>query len=178
MRDTGVELKSRALEGKRVGFGICGGIGAVECVRLIREVRRHGADITAFLTPSAARFITPLSISWACQSPVRTEAGSEVDHLDEYDIVVVAPLTFNTMAKCALGMTDNAVALLVSGQLGRKGKLAFVPAMNSQLKNHPLFPEYQRTLENWGAKFLIEEEKEGRLKMPAPERFGEWLLGV
>ncbi len=178
MRDTGVEIKSDRLRGKRVGFGVCGGIGSVESVRLIRELRRHGADITAFLTPSALRFITELPLAWATQNPVQSEAGSEVQHLDDFDLVIVAPLTLNTLTKMALGLTDNAVALLAAGQLGRRGTLLLVPAMNGQLVRHPLYADYVARLEQWGAKFYRDEEKEGRLKMPTPEEFGEWVQKV
>lgn len=178
IRDTGVEKKSEKLKGRRIAFGICGGIGAVESVRMIRELRRHGAEITAFLTPSAERFITELSVAWATQTPVVREAGADVDHLDPFDLVVVAPLTLHSLAKCALGLTDNAVALLVAGQLGRNGRLALVPAMNLQLKEHPLFEEYRRRLEGWGARFFPATEQEGRWKMPTPEAFAEWIIEV
>lgn len=178
IEDTGVEQKSQKLAGKRIGFAICGGIGAVETVKLIRELRRHGADITAFLTPAATRFITPLSIEWATQGKVLLEAEADVDHLDPFDVVIVAPLTWNTLAKIALGLTDSIVALAVAGQLGRKGSVVLVPAMNLQLSHHPLYGKYSARLESWGARFFPSPEEEGRLKMPAPAALAEWVIEV
>jgi len=178
IKDTGVERKSHALDGKRIAFGVCGGIGAVETVKLMRELRRHGAELTTFLTPSATRFITELSLAWASQGPVIREAGADVDHLDHFDIAVIAPLTLNTLSKFALGLTDSAVALMVAGQLGRGGKVAVVPAMNAQLQNHPLYGTYRALLEKWGVQFFPSPEEEGRMKMPDPEKFSQWLIEV
>lgn len=176
--DKGVEKKSDHLSAKRIAFGISGGIGAVETVRLMRELRRHGAEITTFLTPSATRFITELSLAWASQGRVIGQAGEDVDHLDPFDVVVVAPLTLNTLSKCALGITDNPVTLLVAGQLGRGGKIALVPAMNLQLQRHPLYSHYCEVMERFGANFFPATPEEGRLKMPSPESFSEWLIEV
>jgi phosphopantothenoylcysteine decarboxylase/phosphopantothenate--cysteine ligase len=178
IQDKGVENKSSRLVGKRVGFGICGGIGAVETIKLIRELRRHGADITVFLTPSATRFVTRLSVEWAAQGKVIEEAGADVDHLDPFDVIVVAPLTWNTLAKAALGLTENPVALALAGQFGRKGPVALVPAMNLQLSQHPLYGKYASQLESWGAHFYPSPEEEGRLKMPTPVDLAEWLMEV
>ncbi len=176
--DKGVEKKSQLLAGKRIGFGVCGGIGAVETVRLIRELRRHDAEITVFFTPSAARFITPLSLEWASQGRVVGSPEALVDHLDPFDLILVAPLTWNTLAKIALGLTDTAVSLAVAGQLGRKGPVVLVPTMNLQLHQHPLYGKYSAQLESWGARFYPSPEEEGRLKMPAPVALAEWVIEV
>jgi len=178
IQDKGVLRKSDAWSGQRFAFGICGGIGAVETVKAIRELRRHGADITAFLTPSALRFITELSISWAAEKPAICEPDSAVEHLDPFDWVIVAPTTLNTLSACALGLTENAVSLLVASQLGRRGKVAFVPAMNAQLSQHPLYQEYRVRLEGWGAAFYPAVVEEGRFKMPSAESLAQWLLEI
>jgi hypothetical protein len=53
LRDTDVELKGHSLVGKRILLGVAGGIAAVDTVRLCREFRRHGAELTVVMTPSA-----------------------------------------------------------------------------------------------------------------------------
>ena len=87
-------------------------------------------------------------------------------------------MTLNTLAKSAVGLADNAVTLLIASQLGRKAPLLFVPAMNSQLRNHPLYDEYSARLRKWGAVFLESELEEDRLKMPSPEKVLECVLQV
>jgi phosphopantothenoylcysteine decarboxylase / phosphopantothenate---cysteine ligase len=172
--DIGVQTKSDRLVGAKVALAVCGGIGAVETVRLAREIRRHGAEVTAFFTPSVENFITALSVEWACNRPVVRTLGPEVSHLDPYDVVLVAPATLNTISKSAQGLADNPVTLLIASQFGRKGKLLFVPTMNSVLWGHPLYAEYRKRLESWGALFLEGASEEERIKMPDPEA----LVGV
>jgi phosphopantothenoylcysteine decarboxylase/phosphopantothenate--cysteine ligase len=167
--DKGVATKSSALFNRRIALGISGGIGAVELVKVARELRRHGAEVHAFFTPSVTRFISEMSIEWATGNKVVAAADADVTHLDEFDLVVVAPATLNTIAKCAVGISDNAVTLLVAGQLGRRAPVLFIPTMNIQLRQHPAFGPHQKTLRDWGARFFESTEAESRLKMPTPE---------
>lgn len=171
--DLGVSRKSERLAGRRIAFGVCGGIGAVEVVKIVRELRRHGADVTIFTTPTVSQFVGEVSLTWAAESPVRNAPTAEVYHLESYDIAIVAPATLNTISKAALGLADNAVTLLIASQLGRKGPLLFIPAMNVQLREHPAFDENVSRLTSWGARFIEPPLEEGRLKMPAPESFVE-----
>lgn len=168
-KDLGVSIKSQKLLGKRVAFCVCGGIGAVQTVKLIRELRRHGADVTPFLTPQVSLFITPLSVGWAAGKPAHSDVGQDVEHLDPFDLVVVAPATLNTIAKAALGLADNVVTLIIASQLGRKGAILFVPAMNLQLQSHPSYAGHKSRLSDWGVRFFECPPEEGRLKMPTPE---------
>jgi len=174
--DRGVRKKSKKLQGRHVALGICGGIGAVETVKVIRELRRHGADVKVFVTPSALDFIGELSLEWAAGSKIITAVSAEVDHLEDFSCVLVLPATWNTIAKAACGISDNPVTLLIAGQLGAQRPLLFVPAMNEQLFHHPLYPVHRKTLESWGARFLQSEQEEGRRKVPVPERVAQAVI--
>lgn len=176
IRDRGVERRSDALSGRRIALGASGGIACVELVKMIRELRRHGAEIFPYFTPAVEQFITPLSVEWAAGRPVVRTLEADVDHLEDYDLVILAPATLNTIAKCAAGICDNPVTLLVAGQLGRRGRVLMVPTMNLQLMRHPAYPEQVRKLESWGVQFFSSPEEEGRLKMPAPEKFGQTVI--
>lgn len=169
--DLGVSQKSKRLADRRIAFGVCGGIGAVEVVKIVRELRRHGAEVTIFTTPTVSQFVGEMSLAWAAQSAVRSAPSAEVYHLETFDIAIVAPATLNTISKAALGLADNAVTLLIASQLGRKAPLLFIPAMNVQLREHPAYGENVSRLTSWGARFIEPPIEEGRLKMPAPETF-------
>ena len=65
VRDTDVERRGSSLSGKRILVGVTGGIAAVDTVRLLREMRRHGAEMLVIMTESAQRVITPLAVEWA-----------------------------------------------------------------------------------------------------------------
>ncbi len=169
IKDRGVKTKSQALKDKTIAVAICGGIASVESVKIIRELRRHEANITAFYTPDVLKFMTELPVEWASGKPVITEVQAQVEHLENYDLVVVVPATLNTISKSALGLADNGVTLLISSQIGKRGALLFIPTMNLSLKEHPLFTKYQLVLESWGCEFLISNEEEDRLKVPSPQ---------
>lgn len=169
MTDRGVEKKSLSLKGQEIAIAICGGIASVESIKIIRELRRHGARVTAFYTPDVLKFITELPVEWATGNPVVTDAGAKVEHLEGFDLVIVVPATLNTISKAALGLCDNVVSLLIASQIGKKGNLLFVPTMNLSLREHPKFSEYQKSLESWGAKFLLSIPEENRIKVPSPE---------
>lgn len=176
--DKGVNRKSDALKELSIAVGVCGGIGAVEIIKIIRELRRHGAVVTPFMTPGAQRFITPLSVEWAANRRVVLEEGPDVEYLDRFDAVLIAPATLNTIHKSAYGITDNAVLLMIATQIARRGKLLFVPAMNGEMAKHPLFKETQDRLGKWGARFFESPLDEDRLKMPEAERLAEWILEI
>ena len=173
-QDLSVSPKSTRLKGKRLAMAVCGGIGAVEVVKIIRELRRHGAEVFPFMTPSAGGFITPLSVSWAAGREVASESGYEANHLTPFDLVIVAPATLNTIAKAALALADNSVGLLLASHIGGRKPVLFVPAMNAGMKRHPEFENYRQKLESWGGHFLVPEEEEDRLKMPTPETLAAW----
>lgn len=176
LKDTGVRAKSSGLAKKRIAVAVCGGIASVEVIKIIRELRRHGAEVRAFYSPEVKKFITELPVAWASQAPVCTDADAEVLYLENFDLVLVAPATLNTISKATLALTDNVVTLLIACQLGKKGALLFVPTMNSDLQNHPLYGEYRWKLESWGAKFLESLEVEDRIKMPSPEEVAEVVV--
>lgn len=178
IQDKSVEIRSQRLAGKRIALGVCGGIGSVEVIKIIREIRRHGGQVTAFMTPSAAKFITPLSLEWATTAPVVVDESADVEHLGEFDALIVAPATLNSISKAALGLADNAVATLIASHLGTKKPLLFVPTMNEQMQKHPRYEEYEKTLTSWGAEFFPSPVEEDRLKMPSPSALVEWLVKV
>lgn len=106
-RDSDVDTRSVALEGRKVLVGITGGIAAVESVRLLRELRRHGADLTVMMTHSAQRVITPLAVEWASQTPVLTDWSPEMSQLDHFDGILVSPATRQTIAAHVHGILDT-----------------------------------------------------------------------
>lgn len=178
LKDRSVRIKSQTLNNKEIAFAVCGGIASVETVKIIRELRRYAANVTAFYTPDVFKFITELPVEWACGKPVITEAQAQVEHLENYDLVVVVPATLNTISKSALGLADNVVTLLISSHIGKKGPVLFVPAMNLSLQQHPLFNHYREVLESWGAKFLISQDEEDRIKVPSAEKIVEAVIGI
>ena len=59
VRDTDVEVRGSALAGRRVVLGVSGGIAAVDTVRIARELRRQGAEITVIMTTACLLYTSP-----------------------------------------------------------------------------------------------------------------------
>ena len=68
--DLDVEIQGDSLDGRHVLMVVSGGIAAVESVKLSREIRRHGAELSIIMTKDAHKVITPLALSWASSTPV------------------------------------------------------------------------------------------------------------
>ena len=80
-KDTDVAIKGDSLQGRTILFAVTGGIAAVESVRLARELRRHGANLTIMMTREAEKIITPLALSWASGTEVMTTWDHEMSQL-------------------------------------------------------------------------------------------------
>ena len=61
------------LAGRLIGLGVTGSIAAYKAVELLRLLRAEGADVAVMLTPSATRFVGPLSFAALSRHPVETE---------------------------------------------------------------------------------------------------------
>ncbi|MDY6775119.1 MAG: bifunctional phosphopantothenoylcysteine decarboxylase/phosphopantothenate--cysteine ligase CoaBC [Halobacteria archaeon] len=70
------------LDGKTVAFGVTGSIAAVECVKIIHELRRRGAEVHAVMTESAQKIVHEWALEFASGNPVITEITGEVEHVD------------------------------------------------------------------------------------------------
>ena len=80
----------------RVLFGVTGGIAAYKACDLLRLLVKDGHDVTPVLTPDAERFVTAHTF----EALARKEAARDLyPHLVDADLLVIAPLSANTLAK-------------------------------------------------------------------------------
>lgn len=175
-KDLEVQKLSTALRGKKIALAISGGIGATEAVKIAREIRRHHGSVQAFLSPEAKKFITPLSVEWATLDKPILRAGPKVEYLEVFDAVLVCPATLHTLSKSALSLAQNVVDLLIANQMGSKGLILMVPAMNAQLWENPALAEHLEKLKGWGIKIYTSTKDEGRIKVPEARELVQWLI--
>lgn len=123
-------------------LGISGGIAAYKSAELLRGLQRAGIDVRVMMTPSATRFVTPLTFETLSGHPVHLDgdllrSDSGITHVEEgrvADLLAVAPATANTLAKMAQGVADN---LLLSTYVAFDGTVVVAPAMNTNMWLHP-----------------------------------------
>ncbi len=124
-----------SLSGKHVLLGVTGGIAAYKSPDLVRRLREQGAEVRVVMTPSAARFVTPLTFQAVSGYPVRgglwdESAEAAMSHIELArwaDLVLVAPATADFLARLAAGLADD---LLTTLCLATAAPIAVAPAMN------------------------------------------------
>jgi phosphopantothenoylcysteine decarboxylase / phosphopantothenate---cysteine ligase len=111
----------------RVLLGVTGGIAAYKTCELARLLVRGGHEVTPILTADAETFVSAKTF----EALARREAPRELyPHLVEADLLVVAPLSANTLAKLAHGLADN---VLTQTALAFDGPVLVAPAMNPRM---------------------------------------------
>jgi phosphopantothenoylcysteine decarboxylase/phosphopantothenate--cysteine ligase len=153
-----------APDGSRIVLGVGGGIAAYKCVDVLRRLTEAGHDVTVVPTASALQFVG--APTWAALSHHRVDAdvwahAEDVPHVRlgrEADLVVVAPATADLLARAAHGLADD---LLTNTLLTARCPVLFVPAMHTEMWEHPATAENVATLRRRGATVL--EPAIGRL---------------
>jgi phosphopantothenoylcysteine decarboxylase / phosphopantothenate---cysteine ligase len=114
----------------RVLLGVTGGIAAYKAAELARLLVKAGHEVTPILTDEAETFVTAKTF----EALVRREAPRELyPHLVQADLLVIAPLSANTLSKLANGLADN---VLTQAALAFEGPVLTAPAMNPRMWAH------------------------------------------
>jgi phosphopantothenoylcysteine decarboxylase / phosphopantothenate---cysteine ligase len=147
----------------RVLVGVTGGIAAYKACELVRLLVKGGNEVVPLVTPSAERFVRAETFFALAR---RSPAEDLYLHLTEADLLVVAPLTANTLAKLAHGEADNLVS---EAALAHRGPVLLAPAMNPRMWAHPATQANLEAVRARGAVIVGPEEGE--------TAEGEWGLG-
>jgi phosphopantothenoylcysteine decarboxylase / phosphopantothenate---cysteine ligase len=154
------------LSGKTIVLGVSGGIAAYKSAELVRLLVNSGANVRVMMTRNATEFIAPLTLQTLSANPVATDTfsltqESEIGHIrlaDSADAIVIAPATADVIARAAVGIADDIVTTVL---LATHAKIAFAPAMNVHMYEHPTVVENLAKLRARGA--VIIEPGEGAL---------------
>lgn len=169
------------LQNKRIVLGITGGIAAYKTAELVRLFKKNGAEVKCIMTPAATEFVTPLTLATLSENPVavdfwNTNDGTWTNHVELGmwgDVMVIAPLTANTLSKMVNGGCDN---LLLASYLSAKCPVIVAPAMDLDMYAHPSTTENLEKLLGRNVMVLPAEEGflasglTGKGRMVAPEK--------
>ncbi|MGJ7031804.1 bifunctional phosphopantothenoylcysteine decarboxylase/phosphopantothenate--cysteine ligase CoaBC [Niabella hirudinis] len=128
------------LEGKKIVIGISGSIAAYKIIHLVRLLVKQKAIVKVIMTPSAMDFVSPLTLSTLSKNEVLIDIASGntwANHVELgrwADLLLIAPLSCNTLAKMAQGHCDN---LLLSVYLSATCPVMVSPAMDEDMWHHP-----------------------------------------
>ncbi|MEP4532463.1 MAG: bifunctional phosphopantothenoylcysteine decarboxylase/phosphopantothenate--cysteine ligase CoaBC [Cyclobacteriaceae bacterium] len=129
------------LAGKKILLAVCGSIAAYKTAFFVRLLVKAGADVKVIMTDSAKGFITPLTLSTLSKNPVysefvKNEEGEWNNHVELgmwADLMIIAPLSANTLGKIVQGICDN---LLMAVYLSAKCPVMVSPAMDLDMYSH------------------------------------------
>lgn len=147
------------LHDKRIILGVTGSIAAYKIADLASKLAQAGALVDPVLTPSATKFVTPLTFQSVTGRKAYTDEdlwGNEghVIHIGlskNANLMVIAPATANTLGKLAQGIADN---LLTVTALAATCPLMIAPAMDAGMYVHPATKSNIEILQHRGAHFV------------------------
>src|SRR3954468_18020754 len=138
----------------RILLGVTGGIAAYKACELCRLLVKAGHDVVPLLTPGAERFVSAETFRALARRPPVEDVYL---HLTRADLLVVAPLTANTIAKLAHGIADN---VPTEAALAHRGPVVVAPAMNPRMWSHAATRANVETLRARGVELVGPDEGE------------------
>jgi phosphopantothenoylcysteine decarboxylase/phosphopantothenate--cysteine ligase len=172
------------MQGKKILLGITGSIAAYKSVYLVRMLVKAGAEVKVIMTPSAKDFVSPLTLSTLSRNPVMVDLFDEQSWSNHVmlgrwaDVILIAPLSCNTLAKMANGHCDN---LLLAVYLSATCPVVVAPAMDEDMWHHPATKDNITRLESFGNKIIPVEKGDlasglhGDGRMAEPETIAAYL---
>ena len=170
--------------GKKILIGITGSIAAYKSIYLVRLLVKAGAEVKVILTPSAKDFVSPLTLSTLSRNPVLQGLYDEQSWANHVmlgrwaDVMIIAPLSCNTLAKMANGICDN---LLLATYLSATCPVVVAPAMDEDMWNHPSTKANIIRIESYGNRVIPVEQGDlasglhGLGRMAEPEQIMTYL---
>ena len=158
----------------RILLGITGGIAAYKACELVRLLVKAGHDVLPLPTRGAERFVraeTFFALARKAHGDDRYPHNA-YPHLERADLLVIAPLTANTLAKLAHGLADD---VLTETALAHRGPILVAPAMNTRMWEHPATQANAATLRERGVELIgpeageLAEGEVGAGRMTEPE---------
>lgn len=173
------------LQGKKILLGITGSIAAYKTAILVRLLVKAGAEVRVVMTPAAADFVSPLVLSTLSRNKVLIDLFEEDTWANHVmlgrwaDVMLIAPLSCNTLSKMATGQCDN---LLLAVYLSATCPVVVSPAMDEDMWHHPATRKNIGIITGYGNAVIDVEKGElasglfGEGRMAEPEHIIRFLL--
>ena len=175
--------KNNKLLHKRIVLGVTGSIAAVECVKLSRELIRHGATVYPVMTPSATRIIHPDALEFATGHKPVVQLTGQTEHVawcglvpDPVDLLLISPCTANTISKIARGIDDTPVTTCATTAIGSGIPILLVPAMHLSMYDHKIIQKNIKICTDHGVLVLDPNISGTKAKFPEIPQIVETVI--
>jgi phosphopantothenoylcysteine decarboxylase / phosphopantothenate---cysteine ligase len=151
---SGFDLSGQNVSMAKVLLGVTGGIAAYKACELTRLLVKAGHEVVPLVTRGADRFVRRETFAALARRPAKEDL---YPHLTRAELLLIAPLTANTMAKLAYGLADD---VLTEAALAHRGAVLVAPAMNPRMWSHPATQANAATLRERGVELIGPDEGE------------------
>jgi phosphopantothenoylcysteine decarboxylase/phosphopantothenate--cysteine ligase len=147
------------LKDRNILLGITGSIAAYKSVDIARRLVECGAGVNVVMTEAACRFIPPYTLETVTGNPIHTDLFinpfSHIDLSKKADLLIIAPVTANTINKISCGIADD---LLSNIWLTYEGPVLMAPAMNYRMYRKAIVQKNIKGLQKLGVQFVGPEK--------------------
>ncbi len=134
----------------------CGAGPASDVGKLVKLAQARGWTVRLVATPAALPFLNTAEFEALTRSPVRSEYRSPGEpRSPKADAVIVAPATFNTICKCAQGISDTYALGILAEAISQSAPVVFVPFVNTALAARQPFQRSVSQLRDEGVLILL-----------------------
>lgn len=151
------------LAGKKIVLGITGSIAAYKTPLLVRGLIKAGAEVKVIMTPAATDFVSKLTLATLSKSEVLIGLFDDATWANHVqlgrwaDVILIAPLSCNTLSKMSSGACDN---LLMATYLSATCPVIVAPAMDEDMWHHPTTKNNLKAVAEHGCKIIPVEHGE------------------
>lgn len=149
------------MTGGHLQIVVCGAGPAADVAQLVSAAQEQSWTAAVTATPTATDFIDVPTIEEltgaAVRSSYRASPGARRS-LPPADALVIAPATYNSINKIALGLADNYAMTAVAELIGRQVPTVIVPFVNAALAARSPFHRAVASLRDEGIHVLLSTE--------------------
>jgi phosphopantothenoylcysteine synthetase/decarboxylase len=151
----------------------CGAGPASDVGKLVKLAMERGWTVRLVATPAALPFLNTAELQATTRSPVRSEYRAPGEpRSPKADAVIVAPATYNTICKCAQGISDTYALGILAETISLPVPVVFLPFVNTAYAARQPFQRSVAQLRDEGALILLGP---GIFEPHAPGTGGEHL---
>lgn len=148
-------------QGNPVLYAIVTGSPAARDIgKLVDLAQADGWDVCVIASPDGRRFIDTDSLAAKTGHTVRSQykEPDAPDVLPPADAMIVAPITCNSLAKWAAGISDTLPLGLLVEAVGKGLPVVAMPFSNWAQISFPAIQDAMRKLSEWGVTMLVGDE--------------------
>jgi phosphopantothenoylcysteine synthetase/decarboxylase len=147
---------------RQLSVVVCGAAPTADVGMLVRLAQERSWTVRAIPTPEALSFVDAAALEAMTGNKVEVGYRSPADERPPRpDAVIVAPATFNTINKSALGITDTHALGVIAESIGRRVPVIMVPWVNAPLAAREPFRRALEQLRGEGVGMLLRDDGAG-----------------